>query len=70
MDIGAKAIVVLTQSGATARLVAKYRPSQPILCLTPSTDTARNTNGLLRGVTSRVMYVFFVQMAFLDKQVC
>lgn len=31
----AKAIVALTESGETARLISRYRPEQPILCITP-----------------------------------
>ena len=33
LDMNAKMLVVLTESGNTARLVAKYRPTQPILVL-------------------------------------
>jgi pyruvate kinase len=32
-DINASLIIVITESGATARLVAKYRPKQRILAL-------------------------------------
>jgi pyruvate kinase len=34
-SLGAAAIVALTQSGSTAMRVSKYRPSVPILALTP-----------------------------------
>lgn len=40
-DIGAAAIITCTQSGGTARLVAKYRPRQPILSPTPIVTTYR-----------------------------
>jgi pyruvate kinase len=40
-EVGAAAIVTLTQSGSTARLVAKYRPVQPILAVTPDVSTYR-----------------------------
>ena len=36
-------IVVLTESGTTARLIAKYRPSMPVLALTAIPETARFT---------------------------
>ena len=39
--VGASAIVVCTQSGSTARLVAKYRPAQPVLAMTPDEITYR-----------------------------
>ncbi|MCZ7554826.1 MAG: pyruvate kinase [Bacteroidia bacterium] len=42
-QIGAAAIVTLTRSGDTARLIAKYRPSTPILALS---DTAATLRGL------------------------
>ena len=40
-DIDAKMIVVLTETGTTPRLIAKYRPSMPILALTAIPETAR-----------------------------
>jgi pyruvate kinase len=39
--IGAAAIVAWTESGATARLVAKHRPRRPILALSTDPATAR-----------------------------
>ncbi|KAF9365233.1 Pyruvate kinase [Mortierella sp. NVP85] len=44
----AGAIIVLTTSGTTARLVSKYRPKCPIICLTRSAPTARQVH-LHRG---------------------
>jgi len=46
---GARAIITFTQSGSTARLVAKYRPLQMILAPTPSAETFRRLS-LIRGV--------------------
>jgi len=40
-DVGAAAILTSTQSGATARMVSKFRPSAPILALTPNPEVAR-----------------------------
>lgn len=34
--VGAEAIVAATQSGATARLLSKYRPKAPIIAITPN----------------------------------
>eukprot|EP00834_Sanchytrium_tribonematis_P002087 NODE_58_length_28395_cov_1.465720.p16 type:complete len:246 gc:universal NODE_58_length_28395_cov_1.465720:2408-1671(-) len=42
------AIVVLTTTGTTARLVAKYRPQVPIITVTKSASTARQCH-LYRG---------------------
>jgi len=39
-DLGASVIIVLTESGSTARLVAKYRPRVPIICVTNNQNTA------------------------------
>ena len=39
--VNAGAIMTSTQSGSTTRLVAKYRPSQPILAMTPDEVTYR-----------------------------
>jgi pyruvate kinase len=48
-QMGIDAIITVTLSGFTARLVAKYRPSQPILAATPRPDTYRRL-ALVRGV--------------------
>lgn len=40
-DLGARAIITCTQSGSTARMVAKYRPQAPVLAPTPSIHVAR-----------------------------
>lgn len=45
-----EAILTVTLEGTSARLVAKYRPSQPILAATPRLDTYRRL-ALIRGVT-------------------
>lgn len=49
--IGAKAILVLTEVGGTARLVAKYRPTIPIIASTRDETTARQLQ-LIFGVIS------------------
>jgi pyruvate kinase len=55
IDIGARMIVVLTETGTTARLIAKYRPSVPILVLTALGETARQSEGVLKGTQARTM---------------
>lgn len=45
----AKAIVAATKSGATAKLIAKYRPSAPIIAITPF-DEVRRSLALTRGI--------------------
>ena len=49
-DIDAAAIVACTQSGGTARRVARYRPRAPILAPTPHAETYRRL-ALVWGVT-------------------
>ena len=41
MDLQAKAIVTLTESGHTARMVSKYRPKAPIIAVTTEKITLR-----------------------------
>jgi pyruvate kinase len=40
-DLGARAIVAFSESGATARFVSRFRPRVPILGLTPDESTRR-----------------------------
>ncbi|KAJ5132122.1 Pyruvate kinase [Penicillium atrosanguineum] len=49
LELNAGAIVVLTTSGKTARLLSKYRPVCPILMVTRN-DTASRYSHLYRGV--------------------
>lgn len=48
-DIGAKLLVVLTETGVTARFIAKYRPAVPILAVTNHQYVARQISGYLKG---------------------
>jgi pyruvate kinase len=41
-EVGAEAIVSCTRSGATARLVAKYRPRTPLIAATPDPSVFRH----------------------------
>jgi pyruvate kinase len=54
-DVNAKMIVVLTSSGTTARFVAKYRPSMPVLVLTAFPYVCRQTQGLLKNCESQLL---------------
>lgn len=53
-DVGAKAIVVFTQSGFTALLVSKRRPKAPIIAFTPDEKVQRRLN-LLWGVVPKFL---------------
>ncbi len=41
VELGAKAIIVFTKSGFTARFVSKLRPAMPVLAITPTPEVAR-----------------------------
>mmetsp|Transcript_62251 Transcript_62251/g.173933 ORF Transcript_62251/g.173933 Transcript_62251/m.173933 type:complete len:153 (+) Transcript_62251:2-460(+) len=49
IDMGAALIVALTESGHTARVIAKYRPKATILAITASDTTVRQLQSV-RGV--------------------
>ena len=53
-EVGAKIIVAFTASGFTARMISRYKPSQPIIALTPSQRVA-NQLRLTWGVIPVVM---------------
>jgi len=53
-DIGAAAIITCTQSGSTTLNVAKYRPKQMLLAMTPDTETRRRL-ALVWGAISEVI---------------
>lgn len=40
-DLGAAAIITTTESGHTAKMVAKYRPQAPVIAVTPHTGVMR-----------------------------
>ncbi len=57
LDLNAKAILTVTTTGGTAKLLSKYRPNRPILSCTPSERTWRQLS-LSWGVVplmSRIM---------------
>eukprot|EP00914_Ancora_sagittata_P024659 GHVO01049281.1.p1 GENE.GHVO01049281.1~~GHVO01049281.1.p1 ORF type:complete len:489 (-),score=64.91 GHVO01049281.1:171-1577(-) len=57
LDVKATLILALTETGHTARLIAKYRPAQPILALSASDSTSKHLQ-LHRGVISRFVPSF------------
>jgi pyruvate kinase len=54
-ELNCPLIVVLTQSGTAARMVAKYRPTVPVLVVTADAAVARQTSGYLRNCLSVVV---------------
>ena len=49
-DLGASAIITVTKSGRTAKMISKYRPECPLLCCTTDETVCRQLN-LSWGVT-------------------
>ena len=43
-DLGATAIITVTKSGTTARMISKFRPDCPIICCTPTPSVLRQMN--------------------------
>ncbi len=43
-DLGAAAIITVTKSGRTAKMISKYRPSCPIICCTTDETVCRQLN--------------------------
>lgn len=56
-DIHARLIVALTETGSTPRMIARYKPQQPIVVLTPSERTARKSQ-IVFGCTPYVIKSF------------
>lgn len=67
-DLGATAIVSATTSGFTARMVSKYRPSCPIIAVTPNEMVARQLR-LVWGVTPVVKPETLVSEDLTDRAV-
>lgn len=49
IDIDAKLVVVLSETGTTARYISKFRPASHVICLTPNETVARQSGGVLSG---------------------
>lgn len=55
IDVNAKAIIVCSETGNTARQVAKFRPGMKVIVLTTEKHTACQSYGLLKGCTSKLL---------------
>ena len=54
-DLGASLIVVLTENGVAAGLVAKYRPVVPVFAVTMKPFVARQIQGYQKGIIAQVV---------------
>jgi pyruvate kinase len=52
--LNAKAIITVTKSGGTAKMISRFRPEIPIIACTPSAETQRQLS-LSWGVTALLM---------------
>ncbi|CAJ1955263.1 unnamed protein product [Cylindrotheca closterium] len=55
IDINAKAIIVCSESGATAQQIAKFRSGRHVTVLTSSERVARQAYGLMKGCEAQVL---------------
>jgi len=55
IDINAKAIIVMSESGKTARQIAKFRPGMPIQVITLSEQVANQCYGTLKNCSAHVV---------------
>lgn len=55
IDVKAKAIIVCSESGATATQVAKFRPGMPVIVLTCKASTSRQCFGVLKGCKTKLL---------------
>ncbi|KAL7552995.1 hypothetical protein ACHAWF_016239 [Thalassiosira exigua] len=55
IDVNAKAIIVMSESGNTARQVAKFRPGMPIKVITTSEQVANQCYGTLKGCAAHTV---------------
>jgi pyruvate kinase len=55
LDIEAKLIVVMSETGKMGNYVAKFRPGLSVLCMTPNETAARQASGLLLGMHTVVV---------------
>ena len=53
-DLSVKAFLIPTTSGGTARMIARYRPSQPLIAMTPDPRTVKAL-ALSWGVSARLI---------------
>jgi len=55
IDVNAKAIIVCSETGATARQVAKFRPGMKVIVITTSAFTARQCFGVIKGCQCKLL---------------
>jgi len=55
IDVNAKAIIVMSESGKTARQVAKFRPGMPIQVITLTEQVASQCYGTLKGCSAHTV---------------
>jgi hypothetical protein len=62
-DLGAALVIVISETGYTARLCAKYRPHVPVICVTSNSDVATYltlSRGVIPIVCRTIFFFFFI----------
>lgn len=54
--IGAKAIIALSESGLTARMVSRFRPAQPVIAMSPKEETVRQLELVFGCFPARIQH--------------
>ena len=67
IDVNAKAIIVMSESGNTARQVAKFRPGMPIKVVTTDIQVARQCFGSLKGCSGHPVENMDKEQACVDE---
>lgn len=55
VDVDAKMILVMSETGKMANYVAKFRPGRACMCLTPNQTVARQLSGIVMGMHTIVV---------------
>jgi pyruvate kinase len=69
-DLKADLVITITETGTTARLVCKYRPKVPVICITNSENTANNmllSRGAIPTVVESVKGQDYLVQLAMDK---
>jgi pyruvate kinase len=66
IDVNAKAIIVCSESGNTARQIAKFRPGMKVYVLTTQKHTATQSFGVLKGCNAKVVPSFDDEAAAIE----
>lgn len=67
IDVQAKAIIVMTETGNTARQIAKFRPGMQVICITTDQHVANQCFGTLKGCSSHTIETMDMEDSTVNK---